>query len=442
VATVVAVDFGASSVRVCLVDLSRRPPVLDVVHRYHHGPVADADGHLRWDWPRLIAEMEAGLEKALDRGPVASIGIDTWGVDYGLLDGDGELVAPPYSYRDPRTDSYGAVVDRIGAEHLYAISGVQLLPFNTIFQLAVHRPEELRRARHVVMLPELVVHHLTGTITGERTSAGTTGLVDIGAGVWSQALAEAVGVDPALLPPIRDAGFEAGHWHGVPVVLVGGHDTASAVIAMGASTSPRTAFVSAGTWLLVGRERPEPDVSEAARRANFTNEIGALGGVRFLKNLAGWWLIEGCRPAWGDLPVAALLDQAAAVGVDGSGLDITDPRFLHPDDMLGEVADALGLARDAPPPEVVAGIVDAMAAGTARVVAELGDIDEVAVFGGGVRSELYRTALALHTGLPLVAGPVEATALGNALVQGIGLGMYEDLADARRSLTEIGTGRP
>jgi rhamnulokinase len=436
-ATVVAVDFGASSIRVCRVDLAERPPGLDVVHRYHHGPVADADGHLRWDWPRLLTELDVGLAAALDGGPVASIGVDTWGVDYGLLDGRAELVGEPFSYRDHRTDGYRAVVDRIGAERLYAISGVQLLPFNTIFQLAAHDADELGRARCLLMLPELLVHHLTGEIAGERTSAGTTGLVDVGTGEWSVELVEAIGVDPSLLPTIRAAGHQAGRWHGVPVRLVGGHDTASAVVAMGPSAGPRSAFVSAGTWVLVGRERPEPDVSEAARLANFTNEIGALGGVRFLKNLAGWWLIEGCRRAWGDPPIDTLLAEAAAVEpghAEGRRLDVTDPRFLHPDDMLVEVTDALDLARDTAPAVVVAAIVDSLAAGTASVVDQLGEIDDVVVFGGGVRSVLYRDALARHAGRPVTAGPVEATALGNALVQGIALGLYDDLADARAHL--------
>jgi rhamnulokinase len=435
---VVAVDFGASSIRVCRVGLAARPPVLDVVHRYHHGPVTDGRGHLRWDWARLVSEMEKGLAAALERGPVASIGIDTWGVDYGLLDHRGDLVAPPFSYRDRRTDGYAAVVDRVGADALYAITGVQLQPFNTIFQVAAHDPDELARARHLVLLPELLVHHLTGEVVAERTSAGTTGLVDIRSGRWSDGLADAAGLDPTLLPAIRPAGTAVGTWQGVPVHLVGGHDTASAVVAMGAAAGSRTAFVSAGTWLLVGREQPAPDLGDAARHANFTNEIGALGGVRFLRNLAGAWLVDGCLPAWGDPPVAELLVAAAELAGDeppaGPLLDVADPRFLHPDDMLAAVTAALGLPVDASPPLVVARIAESQAAGTARVVEQLGDIAEVAVFGGGVRSPLYLRGLARRTGRRVAPGPVEATALGNALVQGLALGLYEDLADARAHL--------
>ena len=387
----VAVDFGASSIRVCRVDLGARPPAVEVVHRHGHGPVADGAGHLRWDWDRLVAEMDAGLAAAAARGPVASIGVDTWGVDYGLLDARGELVAPPFSYRDDRTAGYATMVAAAGGPAaLYAATGVQLQEFNTIFQVAVHDRGELARARHLVLLPELLVHHLTGAILAERTSAGTTGLVDITAGDWSADLAAAAGLDPALLPPIAAAGERAGAWRGIPVHLVGGHDTASAVVAMGAAPGPHAAFVSAGTWLLVGREQAAPDLGEAARAGNFTNEIGALGGVRFLKNLAGSWLVEGCRRAWGDPPVADLLAAAADVDDELPLLDVADERFLHPSDMLAEVTAALGWAIDAAPPLVVAAIVASQAAGTAAVLDRLGGVDDVAVFGGGGRSALYR----------------------------------------------------
>jgi rhamnulokinase len=441
--TVVAVDFGASSIRVCRVELGDGPPELDVVHRYAHGPVADSRGHLRWDWPRLVAETEQGLLAALAKGPVASIGIDTWGVDYGLLDGRGRLLSPPFSYRDRRTDGYRQVVERIGEDELYATTGVQLQPFNTIFQLAAHAPadkgDELTRARHLLVLPELLVHHLTGEVHAERTSAGTTALVDVASGNWADPLLDAIGLRPDLLSPIEPAGTPAGTWMGVPVHLVGGHDTASAVVAMGAPR-PGAGFVSAGTWLLVGRERDMPETSDAARRANFTNEPGALGGVRFLKNLAGAWLLEGCRSAWGDPPVEDLLTAAAGVEQDVPIVDVTDPRFLHPTDMLSEVTGAAGLATDTAPPVVVRCLVESMAAGTAIVLDQLGDVTEVHVFGGA-QSELFRTRLSDRTGLPVVPGPVEATALGNALVQGIALGLFPDLAAARATLPRnLGSG--
>lgn len=441
----VAVDFGAASIRVCRVrlDPAGRPPTLDVVHRAHHQPVPDAAGHLRWDWDRLVAEMHRGLDAAFDAGagpdPVASIGIDTWGVDYGLLDRRGRLLGPPYSYRDSRTDGYAEVLDRLGARALYATTGLQVQPFNTIFQVAAHDPAELEQARHLLTLPELLVHHLTGEVRAERTSAGTTGLVDVTTGTWSAALAEAVGLPPGVLPDIEVAGTRVGTWRGVPIHLVGGHDTASAFVAMGAEPSPAAALVSAGTWMLVGRERPGPDTSEAARLANFTNEAGALGGVRFLKNLAGSWLIESCGPTWGNPPIDVLLAEAAAVDSEVPLVDVTDPRFLHPADMCREVTAAAGLPAGSRRAVVVRCIVESLAAGVAGVLDELAAVtgavvDSLHLVGGGSRSGLITSTLTRRAGCPVHHGPVEATALGNALVQGIALGVFDGLAAARASL--------
>ena len=205
---------------------------VEIVHRHAHEPVHDADGSLRWDWTRITAEVRAGLEAGLARGPVASIGVDAWGVDYGLIGADGSLVAAPYCYRDARTSSWREIAGRIGVEKLYTATGIQLMGINTIFQLAVHRRDELDRARRVLMLPELMVHALTGNEWGERTSAGTTQLVDLTTGDWSDELLDAIDVPRSLLPDIAGATTLAGEWNGVPVHLVGGHDTASAVAAV------------------------------------------------------------------------------------------------------------------------------------------------------------------------------------------------------------------
>jgi rhamnulokinase len=432
---VAAVDFGATSIRVCRIALGDGPPRIDVVHRHEHEPVAGSDGVLRWDWCRLVEEMERGLARATAPGDVASIGIDTWAVDYGLLDDRGRLIAAPVSYRDARTDGYGELVDRVGADVLYATTGLQLQPFNTIFQVAAHDRAELARARHLLLLPELLVHHLTGTIVAERTSAGCTGLLDITAGRWSAGLAEAAGITLDVLPAIEAIGTPVGTWHSVPVHLVGGHDTASAVAAMGASSQPGTAFASAGTWLLVGREQPHPDLSDVAREANFTNELGVDGGVRFLRNLAGAWLLERCRPGWGDPPVEALLAAAGALA-PGPTIDVADPAFLHPEDMAGTISRSAGLPSDAAPDAIVRCIIDSLALGTAVVLDQLGEVSALQIFGGASQWELLRARIGEVSGVPVHTGPVEATALGNALVQGVALGVYEDLSHARRHLAE------
>jgi rhamnulokinase len=463
VSTVVAVDLGATSVRVVVVDLAASPPRPRVVHRAANVPVRDERGHLRWDWAQLIDDVDRGLALALvEEGPIASIGVDTWGVDYGLLDERGRLVAPPFSYRDHRTGGWPHVVERVGGERvLYERTGLQLQPFTTLFQLAAHaeqHPDELAATRHLLLLPELVVHHLTGTIVGEHTSAGTSGLVDLETGTWSPSLLDAVGVRPTLLPEIRSATTPVGTWKGVPVHLVGGHDTASAV----AAAPVADAFVASGTWLLVGREQPTADTSEAARGQNLSNEPGVLGGTRLLRNVAGFWLLERCRPAWGDggRSVAELCAAAAALDPvpDLGWFDATDARWLAPADMLGEVTTALDLPRDADPVVVTRGILDSMAATTAHVVAALprphrsvGDDpasggadrphdDAVSVVGGGVQAALLLSQLQARTGAEVLAGPVEAAALGNALVQGIALGRWADLDEARAALAAPNAG--
>jgi rhamnulokinase len=430
--TVGAVDFGASSVRVCRVTLGDGPPELEVVHRHAHAAAHDGM-HLRWDWPRLVAETERGLELAAERGPLASIGIDTWGVDYGLLDGQGELVEPPISYRDPRTDGYQATLDRIGPDRFFATTGLQAVPYDTIFQLAAHDPAQLARARHLLLLPELLVHHLTGEITAEPSSAGTTGLLDLATRTWSSELVDAIGLDGSLLAPLQPAGMPVGTWRGVPVHLVGGHDTASAVFAGAEHDAP---FVATGTWLLVGREQDDPDTSCTAFAAGLSNELGALGGVRLLRNVAGWWLIEECRRQWGDPDLDEL--QAAAAAHEAVPLgDALDPSLLAPTDMPATLAELAGLPDPTDRAAVTRCAIESMAASAARVNASLPDgADDrpVRVFGGGIRSSLLLDALARHTGRPVRPGPVEAAALGNALVQGLALGMFATPGDARATL--------
>jgi rhamnulokinase len=328
------------------------------------------------------------------------------------------------------------VVERIGARRLYEITGLQLLAINTIFQLAAHDHDQLTRAAHVVMLPELVAAHLTGTVVAERTSAGTTALLDVATGNWSDELCEAIALPRAVLPDILPAGTRVGSWRGIPVHLVGGHDTASAVLG---GARPGEAFVSAGTWLLVGREQSHPDTSIDAQAAGFTNEQGAMGGIRFLKNVAGWWLVEECRREWnGELD--RMLDDAAAVLAPVPLVDATDTRFLAPPNMEHELRTAAGLPPAASRATVVRTAVESMAAATVTVVDALPVDDErrpvagIRVFGGGSRSHLYLDALRRRTDLKVSVGSVEATAIGSALAQGIALGVFADARAARATL--------
>jgi rhamnulokinase len=423
--------MGATSVRVAVVDLEAERPDVEVVHRWFHGPDTRPDGSVRWRWRDLVENVRAGLDRAFAEGPLASIGVDGWGVDYGLLGEDGRLLSDPHSYRSPRTNGWRDLVHELGEAELYRRTGVQLMPINTIFQLAAHDAEELRRARRLVMLPELAAYELSSTAASERSNAGTTGVLDVSNGAWATDLLEAVNVDPAIMPAPEPAGRRLGEYRGVPVHLVAAHDTACAFAAspLGAD---HTAFVSAGTWVLVGIERAEPDTSEVARSANFSNEIGALGGYRFLKNVPGFWLLEQCAALW-DASSAELLERSAAIAAVPV-FDVHDERFLAPERMDDEIRDAAGLGPDADEAVVARSIIESIALAVGRVVDELRrwqPVSRLVVVGGGGASALVRDRLAEHSGADVVAGSTEATALGNALVQGIALGRFDGLEAAR-----------
>jgi rhamnulokinase len=435
---VLAVDLGATSARVCRVDLDAEQPEPEVIHRYVHNPRRADDGSLRWDWDRLMAEVEVGLRAGLDQGPVASIGVDTWGVDYGLLDESGRLLSDPFSYRDDRTAGWRSLVDEIGADRLYGITGIQLMAINTIFQVAAHDRAELERASRLALLPDLVVRHLGGADVAERTSAGTSALVDLAKGDWSKELVEVLDVDPDLLGPVTPATTAVGSYEGVPVHLVGGHDTASAVAARPRGATPRTAFVSSGTWLLVGAERSEADATEAARAANFSNEPGVLGGVRFLKNVVGFWLLEQVRAAWGDPPMTDLVAAAAALPAGGPTVDVNQPAFWLPGDVEAMVRAEARLHESAGRDVVCRVLLDSLVAATRGVLDELegfvgAPVDAIDLLGGGSRFPELAHLMAEACGVPVRAGAVEATALGNALVQGVALGRFADLEEARQT---------
>ncbi len=398
-----------------------------------------ADGSLRWDWPRIVSEVEAGLEQGLSTGEVASIGVDGWGIDYGLIDGTGRLVDLPFSYRDSRTEGWQTTAQRIGLERLYERTGVQMMAINTIFQLAVHDPGELARASRILLLPDLLVHHLTGQVAAERSNVSTTALMDIRTGEWAADLVADLSLDPSLFPPVVGAGTAAGTWRGIPVHLVGSHDTASAFLGMPSGTSPGTVFVSAGTWVLVGMERPGPDTSSRAREANFSNEAGALGGVRFLKNVVGLWILEQCRQAWGGPPIGMLLEEAASLEGPVPTFDAGDHRFVSPADMVREVQEAADLPPGTPRSVIARSVIESIVGGIGAVVEELTEITgedpaRIAVVGGGARVPLLHELLSRRTGIPVLRGSQEATALGNAIVQGLAIGAFEGLEQARQWL--------
>ncbi len=429
---------------------------LTEVLRFANRPVR-AGGTLHWDILALWAGTLDGLRAAArTSGGLDGVGVDSWAVDYGLLDGAGVLLGNPVHYRDERTDGVARkTAADLGEERLYQLNGLQFLPINTIFQLAAarHTPQ-LAAARRLLLVPDLLGFWLTGEQAAELTNASTTGLLDVRSRTWSPELIDAVGLDAALLPELREPGsrlgdllpevLEATGLSGpVPVWEVGSHDTASAVVGVPARDE-RFAYVSCGTWSLVGLELDAPVLTEESRRANFTNELGVDGTVRYLRNVMGLWILQEALRTWeaagtpADLP--ALLAAAAAVSPFTALIDPDDPVFLHPGDMPARIAQVCARTGQRAPQTraaVVRCILDSLALAYRRTVEDARrlsgrDVDVVHLVGGGARNELLCQLTADACGLPVDAGPVESAALGNVLVQARALGAApDDLAGLR-----------
>jgi rhamnulokinase len=437
-----AVDLGASSGRVMTGHLGAGLELTEV-RRFVNRPVRVA-GTLYWDILGLYGNVLDGLRAA---GPVASIGIDSWAVDYGLLDHDGTLLGNPVHYRDSRT---AGVMERLRADlgdaYLYDVTGLQFLPFNTIYQLAAG---DLGRAARLLMIPDLLAYWLTGVQGAEVTNASTTGLFDVRRHTWSAGLSRRLGLPADLLPPLREPGqmigtlradvaAETGLPASIPVLAVATHDTASAVAAVPA-TGDRFAYISCGTWSLVGVELEAPLLGEAGRRANFTNEVGVDGTIRYLRNVMGLWPLQESVRGWGDPDLAPLLEAAAQAPPLRSVVDPDDPEFLAPGDMPTRIAAHCGrTGQPAPqtPAATVRCILDSLALAHRGAVRRAGalsgrPVDVVHLVGGGARNHLLCQLTADACGLPVVAGPVEATALGNILVQARAHGLVKDLAGMR-----------
>jgi len=443
--TVAAVDLGATSGRVILGHVDADDIRMEHVARFPNGPVTLHEGDreaLHWDVVELYRQVSAGLRDAFGRHPeIASIGIDSWAVDYGLLR-DGRLLGLPYHYRDERHEHGVAPVhEQVPAAELYARNGLQHLPFNTVFQFAADPSVQL--AQRALLVPDLLGHWLTGVEAAERTNASTTGLLHATTRGWDPTLRAAARLPSGLLPTLRDPGDRLGPLlpsvadavgGRAPVTLVGSHDTASAVVAVPA-TEPDFAYISSGTWSLVGVELDAPVLSDAARRANCTNEGGVDGRVRFLKNVSGLWLLSESVRTWergGDhVDLEALLDSAAAITAPVPVFDVADESFTPPGDMPTRIAAwcrAHGLSAPANRAEFVRSILESLAAAYASTLETITtvtgkDVRQVHIVGGGSQNRLLCQLTADRTGLPVLAGPVEATALGNVLVQARAAGL-------------------
>lgn len=445
----IAVDIGASSGRLMHSQLKNGRLSLVEVHRFKNGYYEKAN-HKYWDINQLLKELLTGLEKLKKTGITACyLGIDTWGVDYCLLDETGELLGDPMCYRDSRTDQAIEKVSKIiPIEKIYEKTGIQIQPFNTLFQLAVEKPELLKAANKILLIPDYLGYLLTGKMALERTNASTTQLVNSQTGHLDSELLAVVGLNQQQFPEIVDAGNMLGELRKadfptfdlpeVKVINVASHDTASAVVGT-PGNGANWAFISSGTWSLLGRELETALITPEAFEANYTNESGAFQRTRFLKNIMGLWIIqEIARLTDKPYSFAELAKMATAETFPVPLIDINDSRFLKPDNMIlviQEYCRENQLVIPETTAQLVLTVYHNLARCYAREIAELSTltkpISKIQIVGGGSNANLLNQLTADFSQIEVEAGPTEATAIGNIIMQMLATGDLNSLAEAR-----------
>ena len=454
----IAIDLGAGSGRVFLCGPGPEELLLEEIRRFHYPP-RECSGHLRWDFTRILNEIKTGLYSAGARARelgqcVRSIGVASWGVDYGLIDATGKLLEDPICYRDLRTQGVmDKVFARITKEELFTRTGLQLMPINTLFQLYAHEAEGIPREAHrLLLIPDLVNLSLTGRAVTEYTNATTTQMINVVSRTWDTELLDRLDLPVSLMPEMISAGdvvgplclpeAETSVLENAMVLAPATHDTGSAVV--GAPLEEGWAFISSGTWSLVGVERDSVLIDSRVFAHNFTNEGGAFGTIRFLKNVMGLWILESCRSEWREREVDAGYDKLLAqlAEIDGYPALIfpDDERFFKPISMSDVLAEQISENNQQVPDDPITMtkvILDSLAFRYASVLTTIESltghrIRGVQIVGGGSRNDYLNQMTANATNLPVVAGPVEATVIGNVLVQGITAGRFSSLAEGRQ----------
>jgi len=458
-----AIDLGAESGRVTLGTLDGGRLSIEELHRFPNTPVK-TDAGLTWNLAALFDEVLSGLRKAADRRvPIASVSTDSWGVDYALIDAKGAVMPPTFHYRDSRTArGVEAVKTRVDWKTIYDETGIQFMPLNTIFQLAAEAPERLKRAWQVLTIADAFNFLLCGVARIDESNASTTQLYNPRAKTWSKKLIQSLDLPERMFPPIVECGTELGllkpdisRATGLPAVSViasCSHDTAAAVAAVPAVSianrpspiaNPDWTYLSSGTWSLMGVELSAPIITDACRELNFTNEIGYGGSVRLLKNIVGLWLVQECRREWTtggrDFDYAALTQLATDAPPFVSLIDPADPRFITPGEMPQKIAAfcrETGQPEPATPAATIRCALESLALlyrRTLRQIEQLlgNKIERLHIVGGGSRNALLNQFTANALQIPVLAGPVEATTIGNVAVQALTLGHLPSLAAAR-----------
>ena len=453
---VLALDFGASSARAMRAVTDGETLTVTELHRWENIPI-EIDGRLHWNIDALFREVCVSLRRAAQAGGVDAIGIDTWGVDFGLLGAGGALLEPPVHYRDARTAGIlDAALARMSSAQLYDRTGIPSMEINTVFQLfslTRQRPALLEQAKTLLLMPDLFAYLLTGQAGAEYSIASTTGLLDCHTKDWSDEICAAFDVPRAILPPVMPAGSIRGTLlpalckqsglPPVPIIAVAGHDTASAVAA--ARTARDTAFLSCGTWSLLGTVLNAPVLTEQARQSALSNEGGYGGAITLLTNLTGLWLVQESRRQWQreglELSFAALEAQAAAPHTPAR-IDTQAANLAQPGDVPQRIRAQCAAHGDPVPDtpgDIVRCIYESLADTYARTLAQIQactgrHINSISLICGGARGALLPQLTADRTGCTVVTGPIEATVLGNIAAQLLALGAVSDLAEAQRLL--------
>jgi rhamnulokinase len=454
----IAIDLGAESGRVMLGTLEDGRISLAELHRFPNR-ILNANGHLHWDLGHLENEIFAGLEKACV--PISGISADSWGVDYVLLDAKGKALGQPYCYRDARTaGSPNRLFKKIPFADIYAETGIQFMAINTIYHLEAQQqddPAVLANADHFLNMADYFNAQLCGVEVAEESLASTTQIYNPQAHAWSEKLIAALGLKKSLFPRIVPSATVLGPVTGrlkndpslaqAQVVATCSHDTGAAVAAVPAR-GENWAYLSSGTWSLLGAELRAPNVTEAAREAGFTNEVGLGGTIRFLKNIAGLWVLQECRRAWESSGQSFTYEQLTALALENgpaaAHLSLQDARFLSPGDMLHKIVafcHETGQPAPTSPGHFVRTILESLALTYAQALRQLESLvdrkfEKLHIVGGGSRSQLLNQLAADATGLPVVTGPIEATAIGNILIQALALGHIDSPAHLRRMIED------
>jgi len=446
-----AVDLGATSGRVAIGSVADGAISLSIVHRFAHEVIEDPSGSLLWNWDLIFSQVLHGLKEAAKVSKPISLAVDSWAVDYGFISSDKEIIGDIHAYRDLRNEiASKALIAKLGKERIYSTTGIQFLTFNTIYQLYASKDlAEYKSADKFLMLPDLINFIFSGVISTEVTNASSTQALNTSTRTWDKELIELAEINYSLFSKLHEPGTLLGTVTGYPeldgikVVAAASHDTASAIAGIPFGNREVEAYISSGTWSLVGIESERPFTSEAAFAANVTNELGVEGTVRVLKNVTGMWLLEECRRTWrengSDVEMTELIALAEAARGFPTLIDPNDPLFAPPGDMPKRIVDYCherGLSAPSTPGEFAITIFNSLAHAYKKTLDEIAAvsgrrINLIHILGGGSQNDLLNQITADICGVTVKTGPVEATLFGNIAVQAISAGAVKDLAEAR-----------